>query len=105
MVNKDGTSTMDNATLYNCCTDCAAPDWSLFDNLELGGCKDLSEEGDDDTYISGGYSAAEADFFTIYGHLKTGGCEAITDCKTFDEAVDVGLELTALSGLRVFVVC
>lgn len=33
-----------------------------------------------------GYSRNDASFFTIYGHLREGGCEAIADCADFDSA-------------------
>ena len=94
---------MDNATLYNCCTDGVAPDWSQFDGLELGGCcMDPDHEGS----VNGGYDRYEAEFFTVYAHLKEGGCEAITDCHgPFDGAVSTAEELARLSGLELLIIC
>ncbi|MDX0801727.1 hypothetical protein GOD37_22450 [Sinorhizobium medicae] len=72
---------MDNDTLFNCCTNYAAPDWSQFDWLEIGGCISFEEDGE--TYTEGGFMASEAEFFTVYGHL----------------ADAVGEHLATLSGL------
>lgn len=91
--------------LFNCCTAFQEPDWSRFTNLELGGCIDTAEEGADGTCIEGGQSRADAEFFTIYGRLIEGGCEAITDCEHFDTAHQVAVYLCELSGLTVEQVC
>jgi hypothetical protein len=96
---------MDNRTLFNCCTNAAEPDWSQFNWLELGGCVDVSDPYEDETCIEGGYRADEAEFFTVYGHLKGGGCEAITDCDTFAEAEVVARYLSSLSGLILAINC
>ncbi|MQW73434.1 hypothetical protein GHK50_20925 [Sinorhizobium medicae] len=88
---------MDDATLFNCCTHYATPDWSQFDWLEIGGCVSFEEDGE--TYTEGGFMASEAEFFTVYGHLREGGCEAITDTPTLELADTVGEHLATLSGL------
>lgn len=93
------------AELFNCCTAFQEPDWSKFTNLELGGCIDAAAEGMDGTCIEGGKSRAEAEFFTIYGHLNEGGCEPITDCDGFDSAQRVATRLCVLSGLTLEIVC
>lgn len=78
--------------LFNCCTDLIGPNWSLFAALEIDGCVDVAEEGRDDSYVVGGVVRDEAEFFTVYGHLITGGCEAVTDCSTLDLAEAVAAQ-------------
>ena len=95
---------MDKETLFNCLTDHAAPDWSVFDALEIGGCVNVSED-DEETCIEGGYSASEAEFFCIYGHLKEGGNEAITDCETLEQALAVAEFFDGKTGLPVNTFC
>jgi hypothetical protein len=97
---------MDNRTLFNCCTNNAEPDWSQFTNLELAGCRDVAEAGDDSTWIESGFTADEAEFFTIYGRDVEGCCEAITDIQgTFCEAEVIARFLSSLSGLDLITVC
>ncbi|KQS84277.1 hypothetical protein [Rhizobium sp. Leaf383] len=87
------------ARLFNCCTDHATPDWTRFDGLELGGCTD------DEGYTNGGIDRKDAEFFTIYGHLKEGGVEALTDVKDFNDAQLVLAELASISDLPTSIVC
>lgn len=97
--------------LFNCRTDHAAPYWSQFDALEIGGCCDVADgsggpgTNEAETYIEGGYDRGEAEFFTVYGHIPGEGVEAITDCSTFLDAEAVAAELSRLSGLPVNVMC
>lgn len=91
--------------LFNCCPGLAAPDWALFDALEVGGCCDVAEEGADETCIEGGKTRDEAEFFTVYGRLKEGGCEAITDLDTYEHAKFAAHALGDLSGLPVHICC
>lgn len=86
-----------NAILFNCCTDNREPDWKQFDWLETGGCVEDKEEG----ITHGGIDDAEAEFWTVYAHLKVGGVEAITDCKTRAEVDAVAEQLSVLSKLPV----
>ena len=88
--------------LFNCCTNWAEPDWKQFDHLELGGCATEHKDNDDE-YTNGGQSAANAEFFTVYGrfHEPDGTCEAITDIVDPRHALAVAGELALLSGLRV----
>jgi len=58
---------------WNCCTHGQEPDWSDYDAIELGGC--AITEGCTERVMN----SADADFFTLFGHLKQGGCEAIHD--------------------------
>lgn len=100
-----------NDRLFNCCTDHTEPDWTQFDALELHGCVNVADglggptTGESETYIESGYSRAEAELFTISGHLKEGGAEAITDCLTFEDAQAVAAELASRSGLTVSIYC
>lgn len=91
--------------LFNCCAGLKEPDWRLFSNLELGGCSDAAEEGISGTMIEGGKSRDEAQFFTIYGRLVAGGCEAITDCISFHDAESVAAQLSERSALTLDIVC
>ena len=69
-----------NETLYNCCTHACEPDWNDFDALEIDCCasKILSQGSTWTERVP----LHEAEFFTVFGHLKEGGCEAITDVST-----------------------
>lgn len=90
------TSTDNGARLFNCCTDWAAPDWSAFRSLELGGCIP-HEDG-----TEGGVTAEAARFFTVYARDAEGLAEAITDTAegaTLDDGRALLAELAALSGL------
>lgn len=104
-------ATFTPSDLFNCCADGAAPDWSQFDFLEIGGCCDAADDdmrARGETCIEGGYTVAEAEFFTVYGHFAAGrgeGLEDITDCATLDKAQAVAAELSRLSGLPVVVTC
>ncbi|GEM_PF-2507212 len=91
--------------LFNCCTDLEEPDWRTFSDLELGGCIDAAEDGESGTMIEGGISRDEAQFFTIYGRLIAGGCEAITDCISFHDAECVAAQLCERSSLTLEIVC
>lgn len=85
------------AVLFNCCTGNAAPDWSQFKWLEVGGCVTYCEDGE--SFTEGGKSDDEAEFWTVYGRCNWGGCEAITDCATAELAASVAQYLSDLSGL------
>ena len=90
-------------TLYNCCTDHREPDWSTYDALELGGCED---DPNDPGTTNGGLSRKDAQFFTVYGHHKEGGAEAITDIYgSFEQALTVARILDTVSGLQLNIVC
>lgn len=94
---------MDAATLFNCCTDHAEPDWLQFTDLEIGGCITIRENAEE--WTEGGQTRADAEFFTVYGRLKDGGCEAITDCPTFESALAAANALCDLSSLRCHIYC
>lgn len=87
--------------LYNCCTNHAPPDWSLFSWLETGGCTTERNSETGDEWTNGGESDDVAEFWTVYGRLKEGGCEAITDCKTRADVDAVAFQLSQLSGLPI----
>lgn len=90
------TNEADGATLYNCCTHHAAPDWSQFVRLELGGCIDHDGQTD------GGVAFDEAQFFSVYGRRDDGEAEAITDIHgSALDALVVAATLTGISGLTV----
>lgn len=87
-----------DAFLFNCCRDHIAPDWSQFKSLEIGGCVTETEENGD-TFTVGGKSDDEAEFWTIYARHHSGEAEAITDCKTRDDAECAASQLRDLSRL------
>lgn len=91
-------------SLFNCCTDDTAPDMTPYDFLIIGGCVNVSET-DDETCIEGGQSADEAEFFTVYGHFREGGCDALGDQDTLAEAEEAATLISALYGLRIVVEC
>ncbi|CAM5598910.1 hypothetical protein MAUB1S_10128 [Mycolicibacterium aubagnense] len=94
------TATYNAAQLYNCCTNHEEPDWGQFDALELGGCR--TEKMDDgEEFVEGGYKRSEAEFFTVYGHLRKGGVEAVTDITMYGEAVAILSHLGEATGLPV----
>ncbi len=65
------------------------PSWFLYDAIEVAACID---HGDDIQRIEDIKTNETPSFFTVYGHLKTGGCEAIVDlddaksCRSIAEA-------------------
>jgi hypothetical protein len=92
---------IDGAVFFNCCTDYAAPDWSEFTWLETGGCTTETDETTGETWTNGGESDDVAEFWTVYGRLKEGGCEAITDCPTRAAVDAAAVRLSEISGLPV----
>ncbi|TBE73837.1 hypothetical protein ELG97_37040 [Rhizobium leguminosarum] len=91
--------------LYNCCTEGREPDWKQFNAIEIGGCIDDNEEGDESTHIVGGIPANEAEFFTVYGHLIEGGAEAITDCDSYEQAERIAGIFAEKTGYPIHVFC
>lgn len=89
----------DQARLFNCCRDNAAPDWTAYTAIMIGGCIDHNGE------TEGLVSYSKAEFFTVYGINPHGEAEAITDVPTVSliNALSVAHELAALSGLRLTV--
>lgn len=77
------------------------PDWSRYSALEIGGCIDCDGAGT----IEGGHDRNEAAFFTVYGRLTEGGCDAITDAATFDQIAEIAARLGAISGLQINTYC
>lgn len=96
---------LEDSALYNCCTNHEAPDWERFDAIEVGGCRNEADQGEGDTCICGGYTADEAEFFTVYGHLVEGGVEAITDAPTLDRAQAIANIFASQNGFEISVIC
>lgn len=89
-----------DSRLFNCWNDHSEPDWNLFSNLELGGC--VQENG----RTTGGIERDKAHFFTVYGRLKDGGADAITDIPIgFNTALKVANELARIAGMKLSIVC
>jgi len=63
--------------LFNCCRDNAAPDWSEFDALETGGCTTESDWPRNEHFTNGGEADDVAEFWTVYGHLKSGSVQVV----------------------------
>lgn len=76
---------MTNAKLYNCRTGHRAPEWDLFDGFEVAGCAVDPDDGH--TYQTD--NGETPTFWCVFGHLKAGGLDAITDCKTRAEADNI----------------
>lgn len=91
--------------LFNCQPNAQAPDWKLFDALEIGGCINDAKDGDEETNIIGGIEREQAEFFTIYGHLIEGGVEAITDVKTYKGAENIATLFALQTGFVIHVHC
>ena len=90
-----------NDRLFNCCTNCEAPDWSLFTHLVIGGCKeDLECPGS----ILGGLPDDEAKFWTVYARTPDSGVEAITDCASRADVDMIAAELSKLSGMPILAI-
>ena len=98
-------NTLEDSVLYNCCTNNEAPDWKRFDAIEVGGCRNDADQGADDTCICGGYTADEAEFFTVYGHLIEGGVEAITDAPTLERAQAIANIFASQNGFEISIFC
>lgn len=81
--------------LFNCMPEGAAPDWTAYVAVMIGGCIDHNGE------TEGLASYQRAEFFTVYGISPDGEAEAITDVQTVSliNALSVAQELSALSGL------
>lgn len=91
-----------NPLLFNCQTDCIAPDWSRYASLMIGGTRNLSDDPDE-TEMTGGQSLDTAQFFTVYGRDHDGLLDAITDCETARDALSVAAQLSIASGLYAYV--
>jgi hypothetical protein len=65
------------------------PQWMMritdFDGLEIGPCAVIGHT-DDGEEIAEQCEPAEASFWTVFGHLKTGGVDTIEDFNTEGEA-------------------
>lgn len=89
-----------NADLYNCCARGLEPDWTVYAELVLEGCKDLSSNPEAGTEISGGFDRHEAEFFGVYAIHAEGYADAVTDVHgTLEEAERIMAKLSERSGL------
>jgi len=68
-----------NQTLFNNCTDWKEPDWSQYDALEIDPVYEDPQGAFWERLIDEPWLAQ---FWTVYGHVKTGGVEALTDVST-----------------------
>lgn len=90
---------MDNQRLFNCCTDCAPPDWRAFKSLAISGCKNDLDSNDGSTWTVQ-CPDDEAEFWTVYAIGKEpGDTIALTDCKTRREALDAMFDISFISRL------
>tara|TARA_R110002074_G_scaffold2978_3_gene16386 strand:+ start:58 stop:351 length:294 start_codon:yes stop_codon:yes gene_type:complete len=82
-----------NRTLFNGSADFLPPDWHQFDALEIHPvCEDEAE----------GFSEIAADeahatYWSVYGHLTTGGVDCITDVSTFSLAFAAAEKMAELA--------
>lgn len=91
------TTPEDRRRLFNCQTNHLQPDWTGYRGLVLCGvCAD--EHGS----CLSCQPVEEAEFFTVYGVLATGECEAISDTDDgagLDDGIELAKDLAALSRL------
>lgn len=59
----------------------AAHPLDFYDGVEVAGCV-YTEDGDTERVDD----AADAQFFSVYLHLRSGGVEAVADLRTFEQA-------------------
>lgn len=105
-----------NDQLFNMTKDHAAPDWTNYAHLEIGGCIDANEDPSapfsptQATDIIGGMDRDTAQFFTVYGRLHADEhgvmlAEAITDCNTLSSAQEIAALFTGWTHLPVHLEC
>lgn len=58
---------------WNCCLNNKEPDWSVYDALELAGCIQ------DEDCVERVEEGITPTFYSVYGHVIGGGCEALHD--------------------------
>lgn len=67
----------DLSVAWNCCTDGKQPDLSLYDAFELAWVAEI-EDGDW-KHCERVEDQSEAQFISLFGHFKAGGCECLHD--------------------------
>ena len=77
---------MNSLITWSCCRDCKEPDWRVYDALELAGVV-MRDNGTDGFYVER-VEDETPQFYSLYGHLVEGGCDALHD---FDSADDIEL--------------
>ena len=65
-----------------------------FDGYEIGPCRRCRHDGDRDRFYEEACEPAEADVWTLYGHLPGQGVEAIGDFDTREHAAEVFARIT-----------
>lgn len=84
-----------DSELYNCWTGGTGPtseELRRYDALEVNACRDVSEEEDEGTWYEK-CDPADAEIWSVYLHLKTGGVDCLTDCATRERATDIANHL------------
>lgn len=84
-------------SIFNNCPGGTEPEWSLYDGLEIYPCRDVSDSGDESEIEQ--CEPPQAQFWTVYGHLKAGGLEALHDSPTEQDAESIAGIYRRLSGL------
>lgn len=78
-----GDHSVTNEQLYNCCTNCQPPDWSLFDAIEVHPMVTVGTDYEGTTHVEPADRGQKPEFWTVFGHFAPAsgqyGCEAITD--------------------------
>lgn len=97
--------TFTDADLFNCWTGGAEPsgeERARWRGLEVHGVRDVSEPGEDGTQWDA-CDDADAEMWSVYGLLKEGGCECITDGPAGDRArtMQIADHLARRWGLKV----
>lgn len=62
------------------------PIFQSFDNYEIWPCARIGQNDSENEYESCNVDDPDIAIWCVYGHLRTGGLECISDHDTFDEA-------------------
>jgi hypothetical protein len=81
----------DPKTLYNCCQG-FRPDMTAYNAFEIWPMRDAGHLSSEPC------PAAEAEFWCVFGHLREGGIEAITDTGTREEAQEIAAHFMTDTG-------
>lgn len=91
---------MDNLITWSCCTNCEPPDWTAYNALEIAGCVEYGKGTE--AAIVERVDGEPADFFTLYGRLVDGGCEALHDFDLGEDEIAIISACEKLAGILGF---
>ena len=85
--------------MYNNCPDGVEPNWEPYDALEISPVAEYIEDGD--ITIEPCDELHKAVCWSVYGHLKGGGVECITDVSTEKLALAVAGKIAIKTGFQI----